>query len=88
MCVCACVYVPQNALCVAGVNIPGLRSESQGERRPVRYDRRARPNRKDKGKEGEDPGVREQTELEEEKQEVPEGEWTQVYTLKCVTATE
>ena len=88
MCVCACVYVPQNALYVAGVNIPGLRSESQGERRPVRYDRRARPNRKDKGKEGEDPGVREQTELEEEKQEVPEGEWTQVYTLKCVTATE
>ena len=86
MCVCACVYVPQNALCVAGVNILGLRSESQGERRPVRYDRRVRP--KDKGKEGEDPGVRQQTELEEEKQEVLEGEWTQVYTLKCVTAIE
>ena len=72
MCVCVCVCV--HALYVAGVNIPGLRSESQGERRPVRYDRRARPNRKDKGKEGEDPEVREQTELEEEKQEVLEGE--------------
>ena len=80
--------MPQNALFVAGVNIPGLRSESQGERRPVRYDRRARPNRKDKGKEWEGTEVREQTELEEEKQEVPDGEWTQVYTLKCVTGIE
>ena len=87
VCVHACVHVgaSKNVLCCAGVDIPGLRSESQGERNPVRYGSRgARSSRKDKGVEGDSAEVRVQAGVVEDKEDQPEGEWTHEYTYAGV----